>query len=356
MNISLHLNMKLHRLALLASPALLAFVPQTAKVSFHPDEGATLEKTFEFELDMMMDDLSVMVDGMDMGGMLPIEEDPAINAHMTMVISDEYVGMGSGRPTELVREFKEMTVDYEATPGESGSESADDIEGMRVRFKWNDEDGGYDVTFADEDSDRDPEMLDSLGEDMDLRALLPESADVSEGDTWEVAEGDVAGVLMPGLDMTRAMGAAGAQDMPEEAAMIFDMLSEQIEAFPKSYEITCEYKGARDVDGTQIGAIQVKIEGTGEIDFSEVIMEGIAQQGGGEVDADISHADFQIELDGEGTLLWNLEAGHLHSFEMSTEMTLIFEAGGAVDAQGESHDFDAAIEFGGGITWTIETE
>lgn len=348
--------MKLHRLALLASPALLAFVPQTAKVSFHPTEGSTLSKTFELEIDMAMDDLSVMVDGMDMGGMIPLEEDPAVNAHMTMEIKDEYIAVGSGRPTELVRTFDSMTVDYEAIPGESGSESADDIEGMSVRFKWNEEDSAYDVAFADEDSERDPEMLDGLGEDMDLRALLPESADVAEGDTWEVSEDLVAGVLIPGLDMTRAMGAAGAQDMPEEAAMMFDMLSEQIEAFPKSYEIACEYKGVRDMDGAQIGTIAINLEGTGEIDLSEVIMEGIAQQGGGEVDADISHADFQIELDGEGTLLWNLEAGHLHSFELSTEMTLIFEAGGAVDAQGESHDFDAAIEFGGGITWAIETE
>jgi hypothetical protein len=73
------------------------------------------------------------------------------------------------------------------------------------------------------------------------------------------------------------------------------------------------------------------------------------------VEADIT-ATVGFEFEGEGTLLWNLRAGHVFGFEMSGDITLSVDVEGDIDAMGESHSIEMSAEASGEASWSLETK
>lgn len=339
----------------LAVPLLLAFAPAVAELGFHPESGTTIAKEFKVELDLAMDDLVFTLDGQDMGGMVQMDSEPEINLVLSAEVTDTYNGVSDGRPTDLVREFGEVSVEYDSGE-DSGSETVDELEGTEVRFRWNDEEEEYDVSFVDEDSDQDEEVLQALGEDMDLRALLPPDGDPSEGESWEVATELIPGLLLPGIDYYGGLDAAASSaDIDEQGALFLELLQDQLTDLPSGFTVTCQYKGTREADGGEAGVIAVELAGSGALDLAEVILEVISMQGAEMgIEPDISHADLEIELEGEGELLWSLEGGHVLAFEMSSDVAFYFDAAASIDAGGEVHDIEGTIEFSGSASWSVE--
>ena len=328
-------------------PALLAMRPVADELTFSPEEGSSLSKTFELSLSLALDDAMLLVDGNDMAEMV-LSQEPGVDATFTWSIDDTYEEMGDGRPTKLLRTFTEAGMEYD-TGDDSGSESMEDLEGKSIRFTWDDEEEGYIAEFADEEEAGDEDVLNGLGEDMDLRALLPGDG-VSVGDTWEV---DLVGdVLMPGMDLTSAMDSG---DIPPEAEPLIAFLETEIENLVESMTLSCEYMGSRDEGGVQVGVVGVSLECTYSVSLVDLIADMVSNAPV-EVALDTEYADIEFELAGEGELLWDMAGGHISSFGLESDMACFIDAAMSADMGGQMSEQEVSVELSGSMAWSAAAE
>jgi len=338
-------------LPLLALP-LLAFVGRADKVTFQPEEGSSVSKELEFSATFYLDDMRMVVDGNEMPAeMMGGAMEEGLLIDMTVGVTDEYVKSGNNKVLELLRSYDELSM--EAGP-ESQAENVDEfgkLEDTTVSFKWDEESGEYVKSFHESEGDVD--LLENLEADMDFTALLPDG-EVSEGDTWEVKGKKLGGVFLPG-------GMPGGADMDEPEAEEFEELfkeemESQLQTAFEDFAIKCTYVGTRDEDDVAVGVIEFKFEGDMEIDLADLIQQVIELQAG-EMDfsADIA-ATVAAEFEGEGLLLWNMKAGHMHSFEMSGDLMITGDIEGDIDAMGEAHSVELSIEASGELAYGMTTK
>jgi hypothetical protein len=328
--------------ALLAAPLLTALSPVADDLSFHPSDGSEVTRRYTIELDFELGDLSIVADGQDVSEMVPSDQMSGA-AEIAMKVTESFVRSAEGRPLELIRYFEEMSGEAGPEGQAEAMEDIDKLEGKRVRFLWNEDEGAYDVTFHE--SEGDAEDLEGLTPDMDLRALLP-GKEVSAGDTWSIDAKELHSVLLFG-------------DKPESGDEQFEELLKssvwpQVQTLMDQFKTTCEYLGERDVDGRKVGAIAVTMHGEGRIDLSQFILEVFQMQvGEAQVDLDISKADVALTFDSKGELLWDLAGGHLRAFDMACDADVALEFSGSADVQGESHSADADAEFAVTGNWKV---
>ena len=327
-------------------PALLAMRPVADELTFSPEEGSSLSKTFEMSLSLALDDAMMLVDGNDMAEVL-LAQEPSVDATFTWSIEDTYEEMGDGRPTKLLRTFTEAGMEYD-TGDDSGSESMEDLEGKSIRFTWDDEEDGYIAEFADEE-EGDEDLLNGLGEDMDLRALLPGEG-VSIGDTWEVDL--INDVLMPGMDLTSAMDSS---EIPPEAEPLIAFIEGEIENLIESMTLSCEYMGSRDEDGVQVGVVGLSLECTYSVSLVDLIADMVSMAPV-EIEMETEYADIEFELAGEGELLWDLAGGHVSSFGLESDMACFIDAAMSADVGGQMSEQEASIELSGSMAWSATAE
>src|SRR5262245_27647905 len=194
--------MKLYllELSLGTALALASFESGPDEVRYAPEKGLkvtrTCEKGSEFELES--ESATIAGQGPVQGnrsGSLSLEE--------KIVVSDEFVAVGSGRPEKLARTFdelhKQQTGSMTGSDGkvmEQTQKSTCDLEGKRVVFTWNADDERFEVRAA-ADQKLDAKLLDGLDEDMDLRAFLQDKP-VAKGDSWDVEPAAFHAMLWPG--------------------------------------------------------------------------------------------------------------------------------------------------------------
>lgn len=310
---------------------LVAFISPKDSINFAVSEGTTLTKEISTTLEMSLDDMMIEANGQEidpsmMGGGDIAEANGSVEFVLT--VTDEYNEMGEGRPKKLTRTIDGLSFDYEAGTGDSGSDSADDLEGKAFTFTWDDEKGSYKVAPVEEDSELKEEDYEMLAEDLDMRAMLP-GKDISEGDTWKIDGMQVAGILMPGIDFEKA--AARAQEEMDEEMPV--ELEEFYSALLEGMAMTCTYEGTREVEGAKMQVVSVESEIDQNLDFSDLLLELIESEMPMEGSVDLT---FVVELAGEaqGEMLWNGEAGHFHQMELEIELIMVVSAEGSVDMQG----------------------
>lgn len=335
----------------LAALPLLAFTSRGDRVSFQPGEGVSTTKELTFSTTFYLDDMSVTMDGQELPAEMmgaAMEEGLLIDASIT--VTDEYVASKEGRMLTLLRSFDELTL--EAGP-ESQAEIVDEfaeLEDSTVSFKWDAEAEEYVKTFHESEGDED--LLENLDPDMDFTALLPDG-EVSEGDTWEASGERLGAIFFPGG--VPANPGSDEEDAEEMAELFREELEGQLTEAFEDFVITCTYTGSREEGDITVGVIEFKFEGETSLDLSDLIQEAIDMQAGDAgVEADIS-ATIGFEFEGEGTLLWNLRAGHVYGFSMSGDITLSADVEGDVDAMGESHSMEMSAEVSGEASWELST-
>lgn len=335
----------------LAALPLLAFVGRADKVTFEPSEGASTSKELSFSSTFYLDDIRIAMDGNELPAeMMGEAMDEGLLLEATIAVTDEYVASREGKVLSLLRSFDELTLEAGV---ESEAEIVDEfaeLEDTTVSFQWDDEEDDYVKTFHE--SDGDEALLENLDPDMDFMVLLPDG-EVSEGDTWEASGERLGAVFFPGGVPANP---SADDEEAEEMAELFqeEMEAQMAEAFSE-FALNCTYEGSRDEDGVTVGVITFKFEGDTSLDLSDMIQEVIDMQAGDAgVEADIS-ATIGFEFEGEGTLLWNLRAGHAHGFDMSGDITLSADVEGDVDAMGESHSMEMSAEVSGEASWEMTT-
>ena len=78
-------------------------------IAFHPEPGSSVTKTFTSGGEYELDDLSLIVNGEDMGGMLG-QFEMSMKALNTIEVTDAYMAVADGRPTELLRTFDTLEI------------------------------------------------------------------------------------------------------------------------------------------------------------------------------------------------------------------------------------------------------
>jgi len=303
-----------------AAAGLIAFDAPADRIEFSPGAGSSLTKTFTTEVEFGLEDFVMTMNGEEidpamMGGDFDMSEAQG-NAAITLVVTDEYAGVRDGRPTSLLRTYDSMSAEYEMGTGESGDESMDEIEGQAVTFTWNADDEAYDREAAD-DGDIDDEVLASLAEDLDMRAMLPSGA-VSEGDSWSLGWDEMSTIVFPGIDVAAAMESGG--DWLDEAPPGFADEIEKILGDGEMSLLDCTYAGTRTVEGSEVAVIELSSEMDESYDLSDFVMD-LAEAEGGDMGGDMV-LEVGVSLQLEGEMLWNTSAGHVHSMDWDAEIAL----------------------------------
>lgn len=339
---------------LLGSLLLLAYQPPVEKVEFHPADGSELAKTFKVEGNFELGDISMVVSGQDMSGMIPIA-DASGSMDMTMSVVDHYVKTVDGKTTEFEREFVKSGVEWEMAEESDSKEDWIELDGETIVFKWNPETKSYDKSFKDGEGDQDKlDEMEINPELLDYRTLLPQSG-VSAGDRWSVSPKGLGSALMFGLDFENMPSLMDEVDDPD-AAEILDQLKPSIEEMMDGFKTDCEYVGTRDEGGVNVGVIKVHVVAEGSVDMAQIIEEMARGQIPPEVQVDMTMntAAFNLKLNADGELLWNLQKGVPYSFDLSGKVELSFELDASVSAEGQEQTIEANVEVMGEMHWSME--
>jgi len=291
------------------------------------------------------------------------EMEMTLNSTQKVVVTDEYVANREGAPKKLRRTFDElgngvtMAMKMEMM-GQTQNHDQDikgesELQGKKVVFTWDEEKKEYTKAFdASEGKDS---LLKDLEEDMDLRALLPKG-EVKEGEEWELDVSSLASVLAPGGNLSilpkdmdsdqMAMGMPGMGSMS-------DWLRGAMEG-----SATGKLTALREVDGVKLAAVKIMAKLTVSKDMTDIVAEAMKnaklppEAGGLEVD----HMDIDYKFDGEGELLWDLAAGHAHSFNFSGPSHLNMDMAMKMEAQGQNMSIEYGMEMSGTTGFTLEVE
>jgi hypothetical protein len=347
-------------LPLLSSAALplLAFTPlvrphlprsETA-ISFAPAEGQTVVRKFTGGAQLALDDMQITINGQP--SPMPMEMEMDMDMTTEFEVTDKFVSLASGRPLELLRTYDELAlsgsfaIEMEMMPGggqETDMTATSELEGKSVAFTWDEDSEEYDAAWHE--SEGDDELLENLSEDMDLRVLLPPTS-VEEGATWDIDVAKLTDVLALGGDMGLEPEIEDeAQSLPGMGGMgggMGDMLGESIEG-----TATGEFKGLQELDGVHVAAIAVKIDVEGSNDMTEQVNEQMEKMGDQVGEMSVEYADVELDLQAEGTLYWNMDTHHAHSFELGGTMHMVMDTAMKVSQGGQELRIEQMLEMSG---------
>ena len=337
--------------AVLVLPFLWAAAAPRDRVEFRVGSDLELTKTFKLRTELSQDSLSTLVNGneADMGDM----EMNVVSDELTTV-TDVYGAMAEGRPAKLKRTYDKLTnhttVDLNhPMMGEKEMEytGKSGLEGKTEVFALGD-DGEYQVAFAEGDK-ADEELLSELWEDMDLRLLLPKG-EVKAGDTWKIEETSLAPLLAPGGNLKVLPETEGNDMMGGAQPGMSEMLGEV-----HAQEATGTYVGTEERGGTTVGVIKlklVKVKSAKDMtEFARKALEAGGLQEG--LEMSIDSADVEIELDGEGELVWDLKGGHIHSLDLSGTLHFTQDSTATMAMQGQKMKIESTSEMSGSFTRSV---
>lgn len=300
--------------------------------AFGVSAGSALAKTFETKGHIVLEDANVLFNGEQAElEQMGIPADLEVTLGYDLSCTDTYESVEELRPLILVRAFESMRFHSESN---DGSEEEDKLGGKTVRFEW---DGGaesYKKSFVGEAGDE--EDLDVLREDLDLRVLLPEG-EVTEGDTWRVDGIGMLELWLPGVDVRAKLEGGDLGEAPPELIASLMTLVEGL-------SIECTYLGELEEGGTRLAQIGL----VADVDHSVPIDPAFMSNEPDAPTFEWDHFDARIELDYQGTLLWNLAEGRCASFDSQSDGTL------NLDVQFEIPDFGLAVE--GQLEFSLELE
>lgn len=319
----------------LALIALFVLAPAPADtVAFGPKEGTKVEKSFEVRMKLEKRSMTMSVAGQELPAEMLEAATMDLSSDQKVVVEDEYTKVGDDRPLVLSRHFTKLSDVSEQKVLMIGMEEAQEhkrekeskLADQTVLFRWNEKESRYDKEWVGKGPD--DALLEGLEEDMDMRDLLPSKA-VSDGDTWTIDVKEFTEFLGPGGKL--AFKSDDPDDDDDEDADFEDNLTG---------EVTCTYKGTKEVDGRKLARIAAVCK-------AKTFQDSEAKE-----DQPAMHMDFDLDLEGE--FLWDLEGKHLASYAMSGEVASEMKLTQELEMNGEKGELLIKISLAG--TMEIESE
>ncbi len=334
-------------LLLLAIPGTLGFALLADELTFHPEKDATSQKKLTIEAEFNVEDASFTMNGEPMPDEALDEiKAQALIVNLAMGVTETFKSTKDGRPLDLLRRYDDLSVSVEFGDESEDLAEAKAFEDKTVRFRWNEEEKAYDKSFHE--SSGDESALADLIDDMEIRVLLP-GKKVAVGDTWEIPANDIGALFFPGgVPMTDDGSGEGV-----EFQDVTDAIGKQIEDSLKDFKVLCTYKGTREVGGVRVGEVAFTYDGNCRIDL-EPLLRKIEEEQGGSDDAELSFtASAGMELKGEGSLLWDLKAGVLHSYSMQAKPHFDVSIEASVSAGNQQFELSMSGAIGGNVAWEM---
>ncbi len=309
--------------------AILTLTPlQPAdELVFEPQEGASLTRTFREKTELTLESAVMTRDGEeDVADDLELE----VTNEREVALIDEVQKIADGRILSLARTYETLDAHTFESATEGGREpepmesrGSSELEGAKVLFEWDETDEEYAARYDEDSEDHDEDFLEGLEAEVDLGGFLPEG-EVSPGDSWEIEPEILAAILRPGGDLTHGLDPIEGRGEQELVILCFCFClaecGEELEG-----EVALEYEGRRETDDGELAVISFTVELTSErnvLDSMRTLAERM------EVDMpeleEMEEVSVEIELEGKGELLWNVEAGRAHSLELEGELELSF--------------------------------
>jgi hypothetical protein len=326
-------------------------VPTPERLEFRPAVGSALRKTFREVTALELDSARERVGGeeRELAGL-----ELALENERELVVADEYAALGERRPERLRRRFErcvtlgavERSGDREERGATRGSSP---LAGRVVRFAFDADADAFAVAFDDERGG-DDDLLGGLREDADLRALLP-ADDVAAGASWELALDALAGVLDPCGDLSLAVDAPVALAktlLPCHLSSLAEVARGELAG-----AVRCEYRGSVRRDGRTLALVALELEGRARRDASGELRRLAGALG---VDAEdvarLSGCVLRTELEGEGEVLWDGEAGRVHGLALELAVELELE----LREERDGEDRSVMLAFAGRSKLRLEVE
>jgi hypothetical protein len=299
------------RSTLLLVLSSLALAGRSDAPKFAVEEKSSLSKSFENHLKLESKDIKIFVEGHDEPIRPPGDIHVSIEDTTRIEVTDEYLEMSKGRPAKLRRTFDKLQEKEVQTARSENNGNEDDqegehekkqesaLEGKTVLFTWNDDTSAFVASFPKDGGD--PGLLEDLTEDMDFRSVLPKGK-VADGESWDVDAKAFDAVLDPGGDLK-------LEDKEKDADEDSDQRVGKEIRKHLTGKAHATWKGVREEDGKKLGAIAVSAD--------------LSSEGDADSKSDVpGKTHFKLEIELEGELLWDLAAGHFHSFQATGKVRL----------------------------------
>ena len=265
------------------------------EIVFAPEEGTVLRRTHQNEMEASQTGYVVTVDGEEVEGVLEAAEMDA-SGQERIVVTDEILSVGEGRPLWLRREFEvlssENTWEFEGEEEPLEESLVCDLEGKTVDILWDEEEEEYRFTVTEDEA---------LAEDMDYRVFLPDG-EVTEGESWELGREALLRIIWAG----GIMGFYEAQT--ESAESMIRRQQGEMDAVEAEGEAT--FEGVREERGVRVAVIAFELEMEQEYEYEPEVVE--------------AEYETMVRVLGsnrtfEGELVWDLEHRHLQGVFIEVE-------------------------------------
>jgi hypothetical protein len=330
-------------LGLLGSPLL-----DDDRLRCEPAPASTLMRTFGESTTLELESVELSVDG----GLVEMAPEVSFVVRRTTRFTDEVARADAQRLLELTRAFEEigsgleMSFESEGDALEISGRCLSQLEGSVVRFAWDEASSEHERAFELGDPGEEG-ILDGLEVDADLRGFLP-SEPVKKGDTWQVEPAALRGLFAPSGDLVLLPAAgidAGYESIPA-ATLLASYLGNLGDAQGDwTGTIKAESQGSTREVGRHLAEVDLELDVESRSDKSALLRRYVEETEGA-TGRDLELA-FEIQLEGSGTLVWDLERNHLHSLELDGEVGFDVKLSWTDDVEGGAHAFDASYRVTG---------
>jgi hypothetical protein len=317
-----------------AVAAGLLLAPDGAELVWAPTEGEEVRRSVRSVTELELVELVL-----EEAGTVEEREDLSISLtnERTLELLDLLEAVGDGRPALLRRSFERIetfTSGTSVTPRWRRSTEVrgrSPLEGEAVEFAWDESLGDWTVEWGGAGGP--DELLDGLVEDADLRRLLPPGGDVEEGDAWDVDPAALVDVFRMGGDLAVDVRIPADAEEPEPVALGYFLCPREAAAAPEG-EVVARDAGEGEYEGTRLVELELEVEDTRDV--LEAIRAIGARSKGGFSDAEeFESARVELELEGTGELVWDLELGRAESLTIEAEVELALVATAPARGGGE---------------------
>jgi hypothetical protein len=328
------------------APLLLAALLGGDKVElrFAPAEGSKVRRTITLDHTLVVQEMRV--------GTQSSQEQIAFAAHQVLRTLDQFRKIGEGRPLSLQRRFDEAgwVGSFDFPQGKEEIKAVSPLAGTSVVYTWVPEESAYGKYYDARESPE--EVLLRLGEDLDLRALLPGHA-VAPGETWSVPAAQLETVFAP----------AGRLDLRFDAkrtranllrTLRCGMAGNYGEFFGGESKGECKLKLASvaEAKGRSLATLELEVELENKIEQRDLQQ---AQLTGAELVSgyQCKRAPVTWSFKGKGTLVWDLGAQRAASLDLQGSQKLAVEIELAI---GKQPPVSQSMTLSGGLSfaWRIE--
>lgn len=346
-----------HRTALflgaLALPVLL--LPAGDVPAFQAEAKTTWRKTFTEENTFTLDSMIQTLDGRELSG---TSVDMEGKTSRELSVTDECLAAQSDRVTKARRVYNSIDGALKMSASSMGmSESyavtlESPLTAQPFLLTWKEDEGEYACRFDEGEKKGDTALLECLIEDTDYKILLPDE-EVEEGGSWTVDLEDAAALFAPGgrpRMQLEELPDGGFQLLEARDVAIVAMITLAECSRGAEGELTATWKSTDTEGGGRVAEIALELEGELTADLAEEYSRLLAAAG---LPARRDMVfDCHVELEGEGTLRWDLEAGHFASLELECESVYDIELGWTE----EFGEIGVEVEVSGKSTLSAEQE